>query len=156
MYLELRASKGRNNSRSNSGSNNRSMQGSLTFPALTMQIAREGAEASWCALQPGNQSQSLIALEVAVQQEEHRQSRLGGLAGERVIKEMNDGGAMVLEVIDKSVPGTCTMYAIRAAIPPAPLSNEISKVQKGWVAAGNRTNAKDLYDSIPPYAPKTT
>ena len=26
-------------------------------------------------------------------------------------KETNDGGAMVLEVIDKSVPGTCTMYA---------------------------------------------
>lgn len=105
VYLELRAPNGRNNSRSNSGSNNRSMQGSLTFPALTMQIAREGAEASWCALQPGNQSQSLIALEVAVQQEEHRQSRLGGLAGERVIKEMNDGGIAPLIIAIEHIKG---------------------------------------------------
>jgi hypothetical protein len=71
-------------------------------------------------------------------------------------KESNEGGAMVLEVIDKSQPGTVTMYAIRAAIPPLPLSNEILKVQKGWVAAGNRANAKDLYNSIPVIYPKTT
>ncbi len=43
---------------------------------------------------------------------------------------------MVLEVSDKSIENTCTLYTIRAAIPPGPLSHEIQKVQKGWIAAG--------------------
>jgi hypothetical protein len=64
------------------------------------------------------------------------------------------GGSMVLEVIDQSVEGVCTMYAIRAAIPPAPLSDEIQKVQKEWVQAGLRTSAADLYAAIPVMYPK--
>ncbi len=39
------------------------------------------------------------------------------------------GGSMVLEVIDKSVAGTCSLWAIRAAIPPGPLSDEIQNVR---------------------------
>ena len=65
------------------------------------------------------------------------------------------GASMVLEVIDRSVKGTCTMYAIRAAIPPGPLSDEIQKVQRGWISAGQRTNPKDLYENIPVMFPKT-
>ena len=65
------------------------------------------------------------------------------------------GGSMVLEAIDKSVANVCTMYAIRAAIPPGPLSDEIQKVQKGWINAGRRTNSKDLYEDIPTMFPKT-
>jgi hypothetical protein len=56
---------------------------------------------------------------------------------------------MVLEVIDKSVDNVCTMYAIRAAIPPGPLSDEIQKVQKQWIHAGLRTKVEDLYAAIP-------
>ncbi len=61
---------------------------------------------------------------------------------------------MVLEVIDRSVDNVTTMYAIRAAIPPGPLSDEIKKVQKQWIAAGKRANAKELYGSIPVIYPK--
>ena len=64
------------------------------------------------------------------------------------------GSSMVLEVIDRSVNDVITMYAIRAAIPPGPLSDEIRKVQKGWISAGRRANAKDLYGSIPVIYPK--
>ncbi len=63
---------------------------------------------------------------------------------------------MVLEVSDKSVPtNTCTQYAIRASIPPGPLSAEIQKVQRGWFNAGKATNAQDLYANIPTIHPKT-
>ncbi len=61
---------------------------------------------------------------------------------------------MVLEVIDKSIPGTCTQWAIRAAIPPGPLSDEIKKVQLGWIQAGKRTNPQKLYENIPTMYPK--
>ncbi len=64
------------------------------------------------------------------------------------------GGSMVLEVIDKSIPGVCTQWAIRAAIPPGPLSDDIQKVQLGWIQAGKRTNPQDLYDNIPGRFPK--
>ena len=47
------------------------------------------------------------------------------------------------------------MYAVRAAIPPGPLSDEIQKVQRGWISAGKRTNPKDLYENIPVMFPKT-
>ncbi len=56
---------------------------------------------------------------------------------------------MVLEVSDKTVPGTITQYAIRASIPPGPLSTEIQKVQRGWFDAGKATSPKELYKSIP-------
>jgi hypothetical protein len=46
--------------------------------------------------------------------------------------------SMVLEVSDKSAPGTCTQYAIRASIPPGALIAEIQKVQRGWFNAGNQ------------------
>ncbi len=64
------------------------------------------------------------------------------------------GGSMVLEVIDKSVPGTCTLWAIRAAIPPGPLSDEIQKVQRGWNEAGRGANPQELYENIPTMYPK--
>ena len=35
-----------------------------------------------------------------------------------------------------------------------PLSEEIRKVQKGWISAGRRANARDLYSSIPVIYPK--
>jgi hypothetical protein len=50
-------------------------------------------------------------------------------------RPFKEGGSMVLEVSDKSVENTCALYAIRAAIPPGPLSDEIQKVQKGWIKA---------------------
>jgi hypothetical protein len=62
--------------------------------------------------------------------------------------------SMVLEVSDKSVPGTCTQYAIRASIPPEPPSAEIQKVQRGWFNAGKATSAKELYKNIPMIHPK--
>ncbi len=62
---------------------------------------------------------------------------------------------MVLEVSDKSVPHTCTRHAIRASIPPGPLSAEIQKVQRGWFNAGKATSAKELYKNIPMIHPKT-
>jgi hypothetical protein len=48
------------------------------------------------------------------------------------------GASMVLEVTDRSQPGVLSQYAIRASIPPGPLSTEIQKVQRGWYRAGKR------------------
>ena len=61
---------------------------------------------------------------------------------------------MVLEVTDKTQPGTTVQYAIRASIPPGPLSAEIQKVQRGWYRAGKRTTPQELYKSIPMFHPK--
>ncbi len=61
---------------------------------------------------------------------------------------------MVLEVTDKSQEGVLVQYAIRASIPPGPLSTEIQKVQRGWYKAGKKTTPKDLYASIPIIHPK--
>ena len=66
----------------------------------------------------------------------------------------SEGSSMVLEVIDRSTENATTMFATRAAIPPKPLSDEIQKVQKGWIKAGRRASAKDLYESIPVIYPK--
>ena len=38
---------------------------------------------------------------------------------------------------------------------PGPLSDDIQKVQKGWIMAGRRTNAKDLYASVSTIYPRT-
>ena len=51
-------------------------------------------------------------------------------------KPCSEGASMVFEVSDKSQPGTLVQYAIRASIPPGPLSAEIKKVQRGWYKAG--------------------
>ncbi len=66
-----------------------------------------------------------------------------------------EGASMVLEVSDRSIPNACTQYAIRASIPPAPLSAEIQKVQHGWFDAGKATSAKELYKIIPMIHPNT-
>jgi hypothetical protein len=46
-------------------------------------------------------------------------------------KPFAHGASMVLEVTDKSQAGVLVQYAIRASIPPGPLSTEIQKVQRG-------------------------
>ena len=51
-------------------------------------------------------------------------------------KPYANGASMVLEVTDKSQAGVLVQYAIRASIPPGPLSTEIQKVQRGWYKAG--------------------
>ena len=61
---------------------------------------------------------------------------------------------MVLEVTDKSQAGVLVQYAIRASIPPGPLSTEIQKVQRGWYRAGRKTTPQELYASIPIIHPK--
>ncbi len=69
-------------------------------------------------------------------------------------KPFKQGASMVLEVTDKAQEGVLVQYAIRAAIPPGPLSTEIQKVQRGWYKAGRKTTPKDLYASIPIIHPK--
>jgi hypothetical protein len=76
-----------------------------------------------------------------------KQSRQGIRHGTRartgaIDRPFKEGGSMVLEVSDKSVENTCALYAIRAAIPPGPLSDEIQKVQKGWIKAGKEPTHK--------------
>ncbi len=65
------------------------------------------------------------------------------------------GNSMVLEVIDKSVEGTTTIYAIRAAIPPSPLAGEIQKVRRQLAGASKSIDPKTLYASIPVIFQKT-
>ena len=64
-------------------------------------------------------------------------------------KPYANGASMVLEVTDKSQAGVLVQYAIRASIPPGPLSTEIQKVQRGWYKAGKR----DLRKSCTPRSP---
>jgi hypothetical protein len=70
------------------------------------------------------------------------------------LRPFEEGGSMVLEVSDKSVENTCALYAIRAAIPPGPLSDEIQKVQKRVDQSRKRTSAQDLYAGIPTIHPQ--
>jgi hypothetical protein len=69
-------------------------------------------------------------------------------------KPYANGASMVLEVTDKSQAGVLVQYAIRASIPPGPLSTEIQKVQRGWYKAGRKTTPQELYASIPIIHPK--
>jgi hypothetical protein len=59
-----------------------------------------------------------------------------------------------LEVVDTSLPGAQTMYAIRASIPLAPLTDEIKWVARGFTAASKTTDPTVLYASIPTIFPK--
>ena len=71
------------------------------------------------------------------------------------IRPLPKGASMVLEVVDRTVANTVSIYAIRAAIPPAVLADEIHKTQRAFASASKTTDPEKLDESIPIISPKS-